>query len=97
MASTLPDNLMLEIIVRSDVASIVRCAATCKSLRGRILESKCRRRHRALNASLLRGVSYRIRMDRNTFEGVLQTTSSSSPLRFNASLFESFKLIYSLA
>ncbi|XP_066164613.1 uncharacterized protein [Oryza sativa Japonica Group] len=89
-SSTLPDDVLLEIFVRSDAASIVRSAATCKSLRRRILHQQFRHRHRAGNgnASLLLGVSYRLRTDLNTFVGV---TSSSSPLRFNASLLESFE------
>lgn len=58
-SSTLPDDVLLEIFVRSDAASIVRSAATCKSLRRRILHQQFRHRHRAGNgnASLLLGVS----------------------------------------
>uniref|UniRef100_A0A0E0D7L5 F-box domain-containing protein n=1 Tax=Oryza meridionalis TaxID=40149 RepID=A0A0E0D7L5_9ORYZ len=100
MASTiLPDDLMLEIAVRSDIVSIVRCAATCRSLRGRILEEEFCRRHRAggSNAatSLLRGVSYRFRCDLNTFVGVTTqaaSSPSSSPLpRFDAGILNTFE------
>uniref|UniRef100_A0A0E0KJN1 DUF7595 domain-containing protein n=1 Tax=Oryza punctata TaxID=4537 RepID=A0A0E0KJN1_ORYPU len=71
-----------------EIVQQLRCAATCKSLRRRILHQEFRHRHRAGNASLLVGVSYRLRTDLNTFVCV---TSSSSPLRFNASLLESFE------
>ncbi|KAF2941599.1 hypothetical protein DAI22_03g358700 [Oryza sativa Japonica Group] len=95
MASTiLPDDLMPEIAVRSDIVSIVRCAATCKSLRGRILEEEFCRRHNNAATSLLRGVSYRFRCDLNTFVGVTQAASSpsSSPLpRFDAGILNTFE------
>uniref|UniRef100_A0A0E0KJN0 F-box domain-containing protein n=1 Tax=Oryza punctata TaxID=4537 RepID=A0A0E0KJN0_ORYPU len=69
MASTLPDDLMLDITVRSDIVSIIRCNASCKSVRGRILEEVFCRQHRAGNNAgslLLLGVSY-IRCDRITY------------------------------
>ncbi|XP_052146794.1 uncharacterized protein LOC127765869 [Oryza glaberrima] len=95
MASTiLPDDLMPEIAVRSDIVSIVRCAATCKSLRGRILEEEFCCRHNNAATSLLRGVSYRFRCDLNTFVGVTQAASSpsSSPLpRFDAGILNTFE------
>ncbi|XP_051178016.1 uncharacterized protein [Lolium perenne] len=65
--ATLPVDLLLEIAARSDVVSVVRCAATNKPLRRAILDRGFRRllSHRAASTTgfdpaLLRGVSYRL-------------------------------------
>jgi len=65
--SALPVDLLLDIAARSDVVSVVRCAATSKPLRRAILDSGFRRLLSLRAAStagfdpaLLRGVSYRL-------------------------------------
>ncbi|KAM3260633.1 hypothetical protein ACQJBY_051733 [Aegilops geniculata] len=64
----LPVDLLLEIIARTDVTTIVRCAATGRVLRRGILDPAFRRsimahHHGGFDPALLLGVSYRERGD----------------------------------
>ncbi|XBI84435.1 hypothetical protein VPH35_092744 [Triticum aestivum] len=67
----LPVDLLLEIIARTDVTTIVRCAATSRILRRGILDPAFRRSitahdHGGFDPALLLGVSYRERGDVTT-------------------------------
>ncbi|CAM0876514.1 unnamed protein product [Alopecurus aequalis] len=60
--TTLPVDLLLEIVVRSDAVTIVLCAAVSRPLRAAILDHGFRRRlaRRGFDPSLLRGISYKL-------------------------------------
>ncbi|KAM3058243.1 hypothetical protein ACUV84_001557 [Puccinellia chinampoensis] len=93
----LPVDLLLEIAARSDVVSVVRCAATSKPLRRAILDRGFRRLLALRAAStagfdpaLLRGVSYRLEdseADRRPVR-VVQPIPAAQPslVRFDESL-----------
>uniref|UniRef100_A0A0D9VZP0 F-box domain-containing protein n=1 Tax=Leersia perrieri TaxID=77586 RepID=A0A0D9VZP0_9ORYZ len=105
IVSILPDDLQLEIVARTDVTTIIRCASTYRKLRGLIRDQGFRRRRRAVrgepnggfDTSLLVGISYRIRIGlgdaAQSHECVLRTlpSSASRPLRFNPILLNSFE------
>jgi hypothetical protein len=54
----IPVDLLLEILARVDVATVVRCAATSKTVRRAILGDPTIGRRVEANGALLLGVSY---------------------------------------
>ncbi|KAM0924913.1 hypothetical protein ACQ4PT_004793 [Festuca glaucescens] len=73
-----PVDLLLEIAVRFDAATIVRCAAVSKPLRASILDPGFHRRLalRGFDPSLLRAISYKLEAD--GVMRVVQTSATSS-------------------
>ncbi|KAL6637981.1 hypothetical protein ACP70R_025553 [Stipagrostis hirtigluma subsp. patula] len=90
----LPADLLLEIAARTDVVTLVRCAAVCRPLRRDILDPAFRRRRRRLAAAraLLLGVSYQLQHKNTGVDSayVVETRPSPRPrVRIDHGLLES--------
>ncbi|GJN23141.1 hypothetical protein PR202_gb10763 [Eleusine coracana subsp. coracana] len=88
----LPLDLLLEILARSDVRTVLRCAATSKTIRRVILGQDFHRRRRlallrtdGFDPALLLGVSYMVNTAPVAFRG--------EHLRFDARLLRSHELV----
>lgn len=96
---SIPIDLLLDILARTDVATVVRCAATSKPIRRAIVGPGFRGAIAALRAgggggfdpSLLLGFTYAHREDSDDPVRVVQSQSpTQNLLRFDASLLETF-------